>query len=128
MSWHIYCLEDPQTKTLTLQVSRYWCKPLIPILCPVYPYHGQVGTAGLHLVLYVGHLSYTLHPAILGVAEVSGGVDVSVELVQLVNAKGRGIQGIVAGGEETVGEDSQKIAAFPAFTLSHLLQQGRRGS
>lgn len=72
----------------------------------MYPYLGQIGTAGLHLVLYIGHLSHTLHTAILGVAEVSGGVDVSIELIQLVDTKSRGIQGIVASGDETVGEDS----------------------
>ena len=54
------------------------------MLCP---YQGQVGTAGLDLVLYVGHLSYSLHPSILGVAEATGGVDVSVKLIQRVNAQ-----------------------------------------
>ena len=89
-------------------------------------YHGQVGTAGLDLVLYVRHLSFPLHPAVLGVAEVAGGVDVSVQLLQWVNAQSRGIQGIVVCGAGAGGEDSQQILAFLVSTLSHLLQQ-RRG-
>lgn len=88
----------------------------------LYPYQGQVGTAGLDLILYVGHLS-SFHPPILGVAEVTGGVNVLVKLIQRVNAQSRGIQGIIVCGAGAGGENSQQILAFTTCSLSHLLQQ-----
>lgn len=92
----------------------------------LYSYQGKVGTAGLNLVLYVSHFS-SVYPPILGVAEVTGGVDVSVELIQRENAQSRGIQGAVVCGADARGEHSQQILTLEACTLSHLLQQRRGG-
>lgn len=54
----------------------------------VHSHHGQVGTAGLDLVLYVCHLPDALHTAFLGVAEVTGCINMLVQFMKPVNAQG----------------------------------------
>lgn len=86
----------------------------------VRSHHGQVGTAGLDLVLYVGHLPDALHTAFLGVAEIAGGVDVLVQVMQPVDAQGRGVQRRGVGRGQAAGEDPEEVLIFPACALSHL--------
>lgn len=63
------------------------CNDLAIILHLFHPYQWQGSTAGLDLIFYVGHLSFPPHMATFGVTEVTGGVKVSIKLIQWVNAK-----------------------------------------
>lgn len=92
---------------------------------PLPPYQRQVSTAGLDLVLDVSHRPSALHQPILGVAEVTGGVDVPVELIQRENTKSRGVQRAAVCWADVGGEDSQQIFTLQAHTLSHLLRHKR---
>ena len=91
-------------------------------------YREKVGTAGLDLVLDVGHLAAALHPAVLGVAQVAGGVDAAVQLVQGEAAEGRGLGGLRGfagggggGGAEVGREDPQQGVPVRTPALSHLM-------